>query len=449
MDADTMLKEVAVKLRPAKKDIREAASQLEFVRRKLEEVVPQDVEIGMMGSAAKGTSLASNREIDIFMLIPKRYTHEQMTKLGLEWAKKAMKGEKTEIGYANHPYLKVRRGGFKIDIVPSYKIENARHLGSAVDRSQLHTKYVNARMGKRQQDDVRLLKQFCKTLGVYGAELKVEGFSGYLCELLVLQYGSFAGALEAASKWGERPALDMEGHHAKAYLHRLFDAPLVVIDPVDAKRNVAAVVSRTSMSRFTYASRQFLKKPSREFFFKEKEVHSPVALRKIILGRGTCIIAISFKAPNLVEDILWPQLRKAASLLVKRLEAGEFRPFGHYFWADGKDALILIELMEEKVPAVARRIGPAIWHEKDVEAFVQKHQNAPSLHFEHERIVAVEKRGMQTAVDVLKKAIALGEKIGMPGKFAFAMKKAAFSGPQMLLEGKYLEVASDYFTRRV
>ena len=28
-------------------------------------------------------------------------------------------------------------------------------------------------------------------IGVYGAEIKVGGFSGYLCELLVMKYGGF------------------------------------------------------------------------------------------------------------------------------------------------------------------------------------------------------------------------------------------------------------------
>jgi tRNA nucleotidyltransferase (CCA-adding enzyme) len=36
-----------------------------------------------------------------------------------------------------------------------------------------------------------------KGTGVYGAEAKVEGFSGYLTELLVINYGSFPKALEA------------------------------------------------------------------------------------------------------------------------------------------------------------------------------------------------------------------------------------------------------------
>jgi tRNA nucleotidyltransferase (CCA-adding enzyme) len=45
--------------------------------------------------------------------------------------------------------------------------------------------------------EVRLLKKFMKGTGVYGAEIKIGGFSGYLCELLILKYRSFAQTIEA------------------------------------------------------------------------------------------------------------------------------------------------------------------------------------------------------------------------------------------------------------
>jgi tRNA nucleotidyltransferase (CCA-adding enzyme) len=62
---------------------------------------------------------------------------------------------------------------------------------SATDRTPfIH--YVKKRLGKTLQDDVRLLKKFMQGIKVYGAEIKTGGFSGYLCELLILHYGSFA-----------------------------------------------------------------------------------------------------------------------------------------------------------------------------------------------------------------------------------------------------------------
>lgn len=444
-----MLEKVKLRIRPSRADAARAEKIRQFVVGRLEKVVPHDVEIGMMGSVAKGTNLATNRELDIFLLIPRKLTHEQMTKKGLAWAKKAMRGEKTEIGYANHPYLKAHKDGYKIDIVPSYKIENAERLGSAVDRSQLHTSYVNSHLNDSQKDEVRLLKQFAKTLGVYGAELKVEGFSGYLCEILIMQYGSFVGVLEAAAKWGKCPALDLQGLHPKTDLRKMFDAPMIVIDPVDAKRNVSAVVSQTSLSRFIYAARAYLKKPSEEFFFREKEVHSAPKLRAIISSRDTKCLVIFFRSPELVEDILWPQLKKTATALAKAFERAEVRVFGHYFWSDGENALIMFELMDWKLPGVKRCAGPAIWLSKDVELFTKRHSDALNLHLEHERIVAVERRTLKTPELVLQLAVKEGESLGIPAKFLKALRNGKIGGANDLLRPPYLEVASDYFTRRV
>ncbi|MBS7613865.1 hypothetical protein KEJ48_06465, partial [Candidatus Bathyarchaeota archaeon] len=42
--------------------------------------------------------------------------------------------------------------------------------------------------------------KFAKGIGVYGADIKTGGFSGYLCELLIVSYGDFIKTVESASK---------------------------------------------------------------------------------------------------------------------------------------------------------------------------------------------------------------------------------------------------------
>ena len=88
-----------------------------------------------------------------------------------------------------------------------------------------------------------------------------EGFSGYLCELLVLHYGGFAPLLRAASEWGPHLKIDIEHHAAKE-----FDEPLIVIDPVDPRRNVAAAVSIDRMAEFVELARGDCEAPSETFF---------------------------------------------------------------------------------------------------------------------------------------------------------------------------------------
>ena len=448
---DRLLDPIRRELRPTHEEMARLETAERIINTRLKKVISPDVEIGLMGSAAKGTALRGNQELDIFMLMPKSWPLTDMQQKGLAWAKKAMKGLKTELNYAQHPYLKVHIDGIKIDLVPSYKLHNFEKLGSAVDRSQLHTVWVNTRLNEQGRDDVRLLKQFFKTLGVYGAQTRVEGFSGYLCELLIIHYGGFAPALEAMKDWKMPLALDPAHHHpAAAVLKHFPNSPLVVIDPVDENRNVAAVVSRTSMSRAILASRAFLQSPDREFFFREKEVHSVSKLRAIIKARGTTTLVLFMPAPKCVEDILWPQLRKCAHSLIGVLARSEFRVFGHYFWSDGKRALILIELMEDGLPAVRRAAGPQVWLAKDVAAFISRHEKDANLHVEHERVVAIARREERTAKEVLERAMKKSERIGVPAQFVRAMRKKRWGTAQDLLADAALrEVASDYFSRHV
>ncbi len=455
MDADAkyerLLEPIRLQLRPTPAEAALLARVQEQLARRLQKVVPSDVEIGTMGSVAKGTALKGNRELDIFILMPRAWPLEKMQKKGLEWAKEAMKGIKTELNYAQHPYLKAHVDGVKVDLVPSYKLHNMERLGSAVDRSQLHTEWANARLTQRLRDDVRLLKAFFKCLGVYGAQTRVEGFSGYLCELLAINYGGFLHALRAVGGWRMPHAIDTQKHHQDGHALKLFPkTPLVVIDPVDAARNVAAVVSRTSMARAMIAARAFLEKPGKQFFFKEKELHSASRLRTIISSRGTHALVLSFPAPNEVEDVLWPQLRKTAQAMLGALERAEFRVFGHYFWSDGKRALILFELMEERLPAVRRAMGPQAWLAGDVKAFVARHKAAANLHVEHERLVAIARRESRTPKEALEQAIKKARKLGVPAAFARALKKRKWgSAYDLLKDGGLREVASDYFSRRL
>ncbi len=448
---DRLLDPIRRELKPTAEEMARLESVERTIKTRLKKVVPTDVEIGLMGSAAKGTALRGNQELDIFILMPKSWPLDDMQKKGLQWAKTAMRGLKTELNYAQHPYLKVHMDGIKVDLVPSYKLHNFEKLGSAVDRSQLHTVWVNARLHEQGRDDVRLLKQFFKALGVYGAQTRVEGFSGYLCELLVIHYGGFAQALHAMKDWKMPVALDPAHHHPEAAVLKHFpNTPLVVIDPVDENRNVAAVVSRTSMSRAVLASRTFMQEPSRAFFFREKEVHSPAKLRQMIKARGTKTLVLFMPAPDLVEDVLWPQLRKCAQSLIGVLERAEFRVFGHYFWSDGERALVLIELMEDNLPAVRRAAGPQVWLAKDVAAFISRHEKDANLHVEHERVVAIAKREGRTAKEVLEKAMKKAERIGVPAPFARAMRKKTWGTAMDLLSAQALrEVAADYFSRRL
>ena len=442
--ATAVLLSLLAKVKPGSAETARNFEVAQRLIRKLEGAVPAGVEVRLAGSLAKGTNLSGNNEFDLFMLFPRHCPHGEMTSLGLSCAKKAFSGMKTEVRYAEHPYLKLFFRGYHADVVPAYKISGISEKGSSVDRSQLHTEYINEKLDGKAKDDVRLLKRFMKNFGIYGAELRVEGFSGYLCELLIAHYGSLLKLMEAASSWHE-PALDAEKRHSHEQMRAAFDSPLVVLDPVDARRNVAAVVARTSLSRFMFECRRFLASPSKKFFFSEKKGRSASEITRAMRERGTRCLALRFPAPNAVPDVLWPQLKKTAQALARRLEALEFSVFGCYHWSDGKECVVFFELDRWSLPAIRKAVGPKIRFERDVEAFILRHRGCINLHLEHDRVVAVERRKVSDAGTALATACRSPAGLGVPESMEKAMRRHSILEGRDAVRAEYLGFLADYF----
>ncbi len=137
----------------------------------------------LAGSVAKGTHLTGT-EIDVFVAFPPDLPRADLEERGLALGKLLERGAHL---YAEHPYTRGWYGGFEVEIVPCYRITDATQRMSAVDRTPLHVDYVLGRVKDGQTDEIRLLKAWAEGIGVYGAEAKILGFSGYLCELLVLR----------------------------------------------------------------------------------------------------------------------------------------------------------------------------------------------------------------------------------------------------------------------
>src|SRR5581483_3291449 len=136
----------------------------------------------LVGSVAKDTYLRSNVDLDAFVLFPMDVPRESLETWGLDLGRATL--DDPEEKYAEHPYTHGLFEGVKADVVPAYEIADVSQRMTAVDRTPFHTRFVLRRMSREQRDQVRLLKAFMKGVGVYGAEAKTHGFSGYLCELL-------------------------------------------------------------------------------------------------------------------------------------------------------------------------------------------------------------------------------------------------------------------------
>lgn len=318
----------------------------------------------VQGSVAHGTWLPGDRDIDIFIVFPRDERYVKLIEGGevLRIITNILdsNGIGWRVNYAQHPYVVARYRGFDVDIVPCIEMRMGERPLTAADRTPLHTEFLRGRL-RGLENDVRLLKLFMKSIGVYGAEIKVQGFSGYLAELLVVNYGGFINVVKAASSWiPYRVRINMGGSCETR--HR---APLVITDPVDPCRNVAAAVSLRSMSVFIAASRAFLRRPSIAFFTSPK-TPKPLLTAPVLVVFG--------KYPQgVVEDVVWGQLRSIASSLWNIVRRAGFKPMDIDVYASENGYMALAMMVEAiELPPYELHVGPPVWSD-DSEAFLEKY----------------------------------------------------------------------------
>ena len=383
---ESLLKRVDKRIRPLSS---EAKKQKKFALRACarleEELSGYGAKTHFVGSAARDTGLRGDNDVDLFASFPLEYEEEAIVEATKKAAEKAFDA-KWVMHYAEHPYLKSVVQGFDTEVIPCFEHCENEPLKSAVDRSPLHMHYLEKKLSKKQNR-------------LYGAELAVQGFSGLLCEYLVLYYGSFKDLACAAESWRPPVRIDLEGRSTKE-----FDEPLVVIDAIDANRNVAAVVSETNLHRFMALSQAFVETSSEKFFFSKKSKATPKKAAKAFERRGTFVAAIKFAAPGVVEDILVPQLRKSERGLKRQLEVEGFPLIATASFIRDGCCFIVFEFGSNKRPAVKRMRGPFAWDSPSVTRFSNAHKNPLKGPFiEGKRVFVEVKPGELSALKFLKK----------------------------------------------
>lgn len=402
MKFDDILDEI----KPSQKERNRLQETYKEIRKKAEKIsqkkqIPPKIEL--VGSSDRDTWLSGERDIDIFLLLPKSLDRESFEKIGLEIGKEIFPNGTVE--YAEHPYVKGQKNGFEIDIVPCYHVNSASKAKSSVDRTPFHNKYIKNK--DIDGDQVRLLKSFTKGVGIYGSKLKIQGFSGYLCELLILHYGGFREVIQEAIKWRPQIYLDIENHGDKK-----FDDPLIVVDPTDPSRNVAAVVKEESLAKFIDWCKRFDKNPRKKLFFPFTPEPTPMTkkdLNKKLKERDTNILCINFKAPDIVEDQLYPQLRKTENSLVQELQNKGFDIIRSEVMAENT-CTILLELNIEKQSKVKKHIGPPVYIQDHAEKFKSKWEKKDTdkktgIYIENNRYIVEKERKYTTAKEFIQEKI--------------------------------------------
>jgi tRNA nucleotidyltransferase (CCA-adding enzyme) len=324
----------------------------------------------IVGSIARHTWVRGDRDLDVFMLFDPSLSREALETEGLSLARSIAASFTSSYHekYAEHPYINASIDGVDVDLVPCYNVDSAEKIQSAVDRTPFHTRYITDKINGLI-DDVLLLKRFAKAGGIYGSDQMTEGFSGYLCELLVLYFGGFTGLLKAASEWRPGIVIDPE-YHAK----KEFDEPLIVIDPVDPRRNVAAAVSPDRMAEFVELARGYLASPSPDFFtLPSSRAITRDELGTLVTERGTFLYAITFPTPPYIEEIVVPQLKRSTTAICEDLERNGFPVHHAHYTMEPEQCMFLFELLVAELPRIRTHIGPPLWNRVNADKFREKH----------------------------------------------------------------------------
>ncbi|UCC33455.1 MAG: CCA tRNA nucleotidyltransferase [Candidatus Bathyarchaeota archaeon] len=438
--------EVSKRVTPSNNERRRILELAHNMKRKVTEAAEAEgvkVTVRVEGSVAKDTWLSEEPDIDIFMRVPPIVPREEFGKTLLKIARKATKGLIQIERFAEHAYLEAVTDNIRVNIVPCYQVEQGEWI-SATDRTPFHTDYVKARLKEKSCIEIRILKKFMKKVGVYGAEIKVGGFSGYLCELLVLNYGSFAEVLESFAGWKGRHIIDYEGLYGgtEENIGEVFEEPLVVVDPVDKRRNAAAAVRVDRLNEFVAAAREFLNRPHLGFFYPtEMTALSDKKLLRNIEIRGSTLVFVNFRKVETVPDVLWGQLYKSQRSIREMLEKHGFNVIRDVVWSDEENLNAFIFELEEKfLPLMKKHLGPPIRKRTECERFLQKHLDAPHTvsgpRVEGERWVVEIKRKHRDVVDLLNSKLrGGGRNIGVAGLISHVLSE----GFEILVNEEILE----------
>lgn len=329
------------------------------------------ISIELVGSTAKDTYIQTAVDIDLFLVFPSTTTRDTLREKGLTIGRAILTNQ--EECFAEHPYVRGMYQGYKTEIVPCYKIGSTSQKLSAVDRTPFHTNYVQTHLKEIQKKEVRLFKQFLHGIGCYGAEAEIEGFSGYLCEILIIKFKTFQRLLIAVQHWRHGEKFTLTKRPAPH-----FETPLIFIDPVDPERNVASALSNDKFDLFLTACKAYVKKPRLTFFFPNPlKSWSLEKIRKEIETEEYIIVKLP--KPDIISENLYPQVRKAVRSITELCKHHDFQILDTHFYINKTAVYILLHPNSSTVSKTIVHPGPPIILKQNIDEFLEKWKNDPRV----------------------------------------------------------------------
>ncbi len=309
-DIFSIINEIADNVTPRKEERDKLDFAVQLVKKRMEE---KGINYEIGGSYARDTWLSEDADVDFFMLYPPEWGADKINSTGLNDAEDVLSGFPHWKRFAEHPYLEGVVNDVKVNLVPCADTKPGIWITS-MDRSRFHTLYLKPLLNDELRRQVRVLKLFLKANDIYGAEIRIGGFSGYLTEILTIKYGSFIEVLKGAQSWKRGSTISLTENASS----QAFNTPIIILDPVDSNRNLAAAIRPSNIAKFMLIAATFLKAPSMSFFKKKG--------KKFDKSMAANTVSIVFKAPNKVDEIKWSEYFKSCRAIFNEIDLEGFEP---------------------------------------------------------------------------------------------------------------------------
>ena len=348
-------KEIAIPNDKQRKKVDKIANQVFSLVSNEAEKQKSVVSVHFGGSYAKETWTRGKIDIDIFVKFKKTTTEKNFEKIGRKIGFDSLKKFKQYVRYSEHPFVEANIDDVGVNVVPCYDVKKGEWK-SAADRSTFHTEFMSEKLTGLMKDDIRVLKCFLEKNSMYGAEIAKQGFSGYVCEVLVYYLGSFEKVLKKIAK--------LQNNEMIGESPRKFESPMVLIDPIDRNRNLGAAISIENVTNFILIARNFLKKNSVSYFKEKSKLSVPKEFAKNML-------VINFKYKKRSDDIIYGQIKRAANSIESQMNKEGFNVLRNDSLAYDENNASLIFLLESIIISKNEiRTGPEVFSSEFSSKFI-------------------------------------------------------------------------------
>ncbi len=357
------------------------------------------------GSVAKGTYLKDDHDIDLFVRFSPEYNDKELPDI----LEKILKLVSNKLGFkytrlhGSRDYFQFTYRNMDFEVVPVLKIFNASDAVNVTDASPLHVGYIKKQIHKMPNlaDQVRLAKQFCKAIGVYGAESYIKGLSGHSIDLLISFYGSFINFISSTKYWQNKVIIDVD-NKLKDPLKNISSAkqksPIILIDPIDNSRNATAALSKEKYELLKLKAQEFLDNPSKDFFKIEKMNLKKVKQKHI---KDWCLFFNVEPLKDKTKDVQGSFILKVKNFIEKELKHHDFQIKESGFDFEH----IYIVITKEKLSDYVVHPGPPKRQRKNCQDFIAKHKGRKKVFEKDKRLYLKIKRKYKDPIKLAEQSL--------------------------------------------